>query len=601
MGTVWRAEDELLGRHVAVKRLHVRPHLADDELATLHERTRREARAAARISHRHVVGVYDVVEDAGLPCVVMEYVRSRTLAEVLKEDGLLRPREAARIGLGMVAALRAAHAAGVLHRDVKPGNVLLGEDDRIVLTDFGIAQASGTSTLTRTGELIGSIDYIAPERVRGGSPGPASDLWALGATLYQAVEGRPPFRKDTAIETAYSIAVDPLEPPRNAGALAPLIERLLAKDPADRPAAGEAERLLRRAAAGPGPDDAETLTTAMAGVPEDGAGEAGETGGAGEPSEATATVAAAAGSGTGADVDVGAGPGATGRATAATTVATGSPTAFGDSTTTRAPRAAAAAPGADPAPPPGANPDPGTRAGVNSGANPAADFGAGDATPPAGGPAAPPSDRRSRARRLGLWAASVVVVAALAVGATVVVLDGRIAGPAGDARTAAAQEDEPATADAPASTPPLPPKGYHLALEQELGVSVPVPDGWKRKRSSATEIDYIDPTGLVNLKINVLDFAGADPLAHWESLEPQTRSQVTGYKRERMQRTTFRGIPAAVWEFTFKGTARGYRAIDLGFGREGEKEYALYLSAPEDRWDQYKKVFDQARDGLRLP
>ncbi|MEU1621413.1 serine/threonine-protein kinase, partial [Streptomyces sp. NPDC005722] len=159
MGTVWRAEDELLGRAVAVKRLHPpQPHLHEDELETLFERTRREARSAARISHPNVVVVHDVVDDEGLPVIVMEYVPSTTLGDVLKERGPVVPGEAARIGRAMVAALRAAHAAGVLHRDVKPGNVLLAGSGRVVLTDFGIAQASGTSTLTRTGELIGSID-----------------------------------------------------------------------------------------------------------------------------------------------------------------------------------------------------------------------------------------------------------------------------------------------------------------------------------------------------------------------------------------------------------------------------------------------------------
>ncbi|MBZ4016786.1 hypothetical protein CCS38_13750, partial [Streptomyces purpurogeneiscleroticus] len=249
MGTVWRAHDELLGRQVAVKRLHASLQLEPDELATRNERARREARAAARINHSSVVGVHDVVDDAGLPCIVMEYVPSVTLGDVIKEAALsgggVPPDEAARIGRGMIAALRAAHAAGVLHRDVKPGNVLLGDDGRVVLTDFGIAVASGTSTLTKTGELVGSIDYLAPERVKGGTPGPASDLWALGATLYQAVEGRPPFRKNTAVETAYAIAVDPLDPPRNAGPLTSLIEALLAKEPADRPTAETVERTLR--------------------------------------------------------------------------------------------------------------------------------------------------------------------------------------------------------------------------------------------------------------------------------------------------------------------------------------------------------------------
>ncbi|MFJ4826083.1 serine/threonine-protein kinase [Streptomyces bacillaris] len=250
MGTVWRAEDEVLGRQVAVKRLHVPPYLSDDEIRTLYERTRREARSAARISHPHVIVVHDVVDDEGLPCIVMEYVPSVTLGDVLKSRGLLDPREAARIGSAMAAALRAAHAAGVLHRDVKPANVLLGDDGRIVLTDFGIAVEPGTPSLTRTGELVGSVHYLAPERLRNGmaEPGPASDLWSLGATLYQAVEGCSPFQRATAVETAYAIATDPYDPPRRAGDLAPVIEGLLVKDPAERMDADRAALLLDRAA-----------------------------------------------------------------------------------------------------------------------------------------------------------------------------------------------------------------------------------------------------------------------------------------------------------------------------------------------------------------
>ncbi len=246
MGTVWRAEDKLLGRHVAVKKLRIPPHLHDEEIRTLHERTRREARSAARISHPNVIVVHDVVDDEGLPCIVMEYIPSDTLSDVLKRRGALPPAEAARIGGAMAAALRAAHAAGVLHRDVKPANVLLGRDGRIVLTDFGIAMESGTSSLTKSGELIGSIRYLAPERLRSGTtgPGPASDLWALGATLYQAVEGRHPFHRDTPIETAYAIATDAYEPLCSAGELAPVIEGLLVKDPGQRMDVHEVERRL---------------------------------------------------------------------------------------------------------------------------------------------------------------------------------------------------------------------------------------------------------------------------------------------------------------------------------------------------------------------
>ncbi|MFF0093042.1 serine/threonine protein kinase [Streptomyces canus] len=249
MGTVWRAHDTVLGRHVAIKRLHPQPRLSADELATLFERTRREARSAARISHPNVVVVHDVVDDEGLPTIVMEYVPSTTLADLIRAHGPVPPEEAARIGLGVLAALRAAHRAGVLHRDVKPANVLLTEDGRVVLTDFGIAQASDTSTLTVTGQLVGSVDFIAPERLAGAGPGPEADLWALGATLFQAVDGHSPFLRDTVTETMYAIALGPLPEVRKAGPLTPLIQGLIATKPDERLSAEEAERLLRTAAA----------------------------------------------------------------------------------------------------------------------------------------------------------------------------------------------------------------------------------------------------------------------------------------------------------------------------------------------------------------
>lgn len=520
MGTVWRAEDELLGRQVALKQLHVSPHLSEEELTTLHERTRREARSAARITHPNVVVVHDVVDDDGLPCIVMEYVPSTTLGDLLKEGGTLSPTETARIGRGMIAALRAAHAAGVLHRDVKPGNVLLGTDGRVVLTDFGIAMATGTSTLTKTGEVVGSIDYIAPERVRGRKPGPASDLWALGATLYQAVEGRAPFRKPTPIETGYAIAVDPLDPPKRAGSLAPLIEALLEKDPDQRPTAEDTERALRGPASEPETtaypvDDRTTTTMALTVKP-------------------TPTPTPA--------------PPPTPEASRQTAPV---PSPWPDSTPTTA----------TPVPTPGPSP-------------------------------------AARGRHKARWAALGTALAVVAVAGVVYVwkTDGNVPSASGA---------KPGVSASPSFTPSPVPQGYRLV--KGLGVSFPVPGDWQLdsdeegKVDSTQEVRYVDPSKMARLSINALDFAAKDQVKHFEDVEAALKPQVIQYERTRLQETSFRGMPAAIWEFRFKGRARWFRAIDLGFGNEGDKEYAIYLSAPEDQWSQYRPIFDKVRDGFRLP
>ncbi|WP_327697177.1 serine/threonine-protein kinase [Streptomyces sp. NBC_00459] len=250
MGRVWRAHDELLHRAVAVKELTAALYVSDSEKAVLLARTRAEARAAARINHSAVVTLHDVLDHDGRPWIVMELVEGNSLADEVKDVGRVEPREAARIGLWVLRALTAAHAAGVLHRDVKPGNVLLSQDGRVLLTDFGIAQVEGDTTITRTGEIVGSVDYLAPERLRGEDPGPSSDLWALGATLYTAVEGRSPFRRTSPLTTMQAVVEDEPAEPRYAGPLGPVITALLLKDPAVRPGAAEAEQMLAEAAEG---------------------------------------------------------------------------------------------------------------------------------------------------------------------------------------------------------------------------------------------------------------------------------------------------------------------------------------------------------------
>ncbi|MFJ5308894.1 protein kinase [Streptomyces sp. NPDC088350] len=271
MGTVWRARDEVLQREVAVKEVRAPAGLASDDVERMYARLEREAWAAARVANRNVVTVYDVATEDGRPWIVMELVRGVSLADLLDAEGPLTPQRTAHIGAEVLAALRAAHDAGVLHRDVKPANVLMSNDGRVVLTDFGIAMVEGSSALTMTGEVIGSPEFLAPERALGRTPGPESDLWALGVLLYAAVEGHSPFRQNTPLSTLRAIVDEDLPTPRLAGPLTPVIEGLLRKDPAERLSAEQAEQDLRLVAAGGAPRASTAPTTpytpTMAGSP----------------------------------------------------------------------------------------------------------------------------------------------------------------------------------------------------------------------------------------------------------------------------------------------------------------------------------------------
>ncbi|MFI5668317.1 serine/threonine-protein kinase [Streptomyces sp. NPDC051704] len=285
MGTVWQAADELLGRPVAVKELHV-------DGGTETRGALREARTVAQVRHPHVVVVHDVVEHDGRPHIVMELVEGGSLADRLASGGPLGPAETARTGLALLGALRAAHARGVLHRDVKPANVLLEADTgRVVLTDFGIASLAGSTTISETGAFVGSPEYTSPERMQGGAAGPESDLWSLGVLLCTALTGKSPFHRDSLGGVLHAVVFAEIRPPVQAGPLAPVIRGLLERLPERRMEAAEAERLLSAyvstgtvpavadRAPGPDPQDAPAPAGATGAAPGSAPGSAGGAGG----------------------------------------------------------------------------------------------------------------------------------------------------------------------------------------------------------------------------------------------------------------------------------------------------------------------------------
>ncbi|HEX7277262.1 MAG TPA: serine/threonine-protein kinase, partial [Acidimicrobiales bacterium] len=250
-GVVWRARDQLLQREVAVKEIRSPLVVGAGEGTALRDAILREARAAARLNHPGAVTVYDVVEDEGRPLIVMELIDAPTLAEMIEASGPLAPATVAAIGGELLDALDAGHGAGIVHRDVKPRNVMVDGSGRVRLADFGVASVLDDARMTSGNAVVGSPAYMAPEQVTGEVVGPAADLWALGATLYFAVEGRPPFDKGTAVPTMAAIVREPPRTPTRSGPLAPLLQALLTKDPGARPSAGFLRLWLAEVAGGP--------------------------------------------------------------------------------------------------------------------------------------------------------------------------------------------------------------------------------------------------------------------------------------------------------------------------------------------------------------
>ncbi|MDT0486459.1 serine/threonine-protein kinase [Streptomyces doebereineriae] len=553
MGRVWRAHDEVLHRAVAIKELTAALYVSESDRAVLLARTRAEARAAARINHSAVVTVHDVLDHDGRPWIVMELVEGRSLADAVKEDGRIEAREAARIGLWVLRALRAAHSAGVLHRDIKPGNVLLAQDGRVLLTDFGIAQIEGDTTITRTGEVVGSVDYLAPERVRGADPGPSADLWALGATLYTAVEGRSPFRRTTPLTTMQAVVDEEPAEPRHAGPLGPVIAALLHKDPAVRPEAAEAEQMLAEAAEGRRPSAAQAYvpTQHVRSRHEPGAN-SGSHSGPGTPTTGTPVSGTSYVSATGPSYSSGSGPTYHSGTGAPYPQATG-PTTIG--------------------PPPHTGPMT---------------------------PAAP--SRRRRLRSFVL----VVALAAIVSAGTAIGLqkwdEGRNSG---------------GTSSAPPSPTPSPQTGDGAAdgwkrYNDPVGFSVYLPRGWDRSvfgtpANGLTQIDYSPDEGkhFVRIAIDTSpDFL--DPLAHQRNLELQIDG-LKDYHRVGMVRNDYRDRPGARWEYTWTALSKDIafpgprRAVEETYMSRDGVEYVIYMSSPAESWPTTSKQFTRVLQGWNEP
>jgi eukaryotic-like serine/threonine-protein kinase len=567
MGAVWRARDELLNRDVAVKEIVWPAQMTADEREVARQRAVREAQLAARLRHPNVVGVYDIVEEHDQPSIVMELVPFRSLRDAVLDDGPMSPAQAARIGLNVLAALRAVHDAGVVHRDVKPANILLGPEGRVVLTDFGIAKAADSPTLTTSGVLLGSPSYLAPERARGGPAGAASDLWALGASLYAAVEGHPPFERDGALASLTAVVADELATPFHAGPLRPVIEGLLRKDPDSRLDMAETERMLRRIVA---KDDLERAATPRydraaprtAASPAD-ATKDGPTGNVGPPAHDHVTP----------DVAVPPERSALSRA-----------------------EAGHHHPPAGPAPL----------------------------------PAPRQAERRapegaSRRPRRGLAAgAALVTIAVIATGIALISghpashpatsgasrsAPGTASAPASHPATSGASRSAPGTASAPArssapavapSSPPATPgsgesgtlpAGYYR-FTNSTGFSIGVPRGWQISHDG--HYVYIrDPANSgIFLLIDQSDQPKPNPLADWQQQAANRQGTYPGYHLILLRTVRYaQAEKAADWEFTYNRNGVMVQVLNRNILANARHAYALYWSTPVSDWNAYYHYF----------
>ena len=552
MGTVWQAYDELVERDVAVKQPRLPGDPEDEHHRRAAHRLYREARAAARVDHPAAVSIHDVVvEEDGLPWIVMELIRGESLHEVLQR-GPVEASEAARIGLAVLGALDAAHAVGIVHRDVKPANVLLGAHGRVVLTDFGIAHVQGEESLTVSGEFVGSLEFVAPERMSGRGAGPASDLWSLGVLLYAAVEGVSPFRRTTVESTLAAVIASDAPEPQQAGPLGPLIARLLMKDPEQRPDAKETGAVLEAVAEGWPVPQVDTGATAAQG-----------TAGLREFADDVGTVR------------LGAAP----------------------VPDTPAPAAEAAAPAA--APESGTAPTSGPRPAPEPSADPESSDPEPSAEPAtASVPHPDPAPKRARLRRR----TSLAALAALFVGGTWLGTSYFV-----ETDSSGVTERTATLTETPAREAPPGPSATVWTVHREQGMNavLALPS---RYRESAREggaaspprlVEYDGPDGKVTIRLTQWDKAPRSPMAQaqqahagWNSYNGDARTQYT--------RTTFDGYEAVQADTSYGLDGTRERVMQLMIRTDDGRMYELRVDMPKGIPAEKKgtALFKGARDRL---
>ncbi|MFE6187749.1 serine/threonine-protein kinase [Streptomyces sp. NPDC056465] len=620
MGTVWRAADETLGRTVAVKELRFPSSIDEEEKRRLITRTLREAKAIARIRNTSAVTVYDVVDEDDRPWIVMELIEGKSLAEVIREDGTLTPRRAAEVGLAILDVLRSAHREGILHRDVKPSNVLISEDGRVVLTDFGIAQVEGDPSVTSTGMLVGAPSYISPERARGHKPGPPADLWSLGGLLYASVEGRPPYDKGSAIATLTAVMTEPVETPVHAGPLEEVIYGLLARDPDRRLDDAGARTLLNAVINAPEepavPPAERTQVMALPAIGDAGSDKGGRSG-KGGPKKAAAAAAAPV-SAAAADT-----PGDSGDKASGSRVH-GSPAAPEPSSTTAPAGVAGIAEGTKDR----------LRDALRSVRNartPAATASASGPAAAAGRPAAARASITDVVPRRTLAVIAGVVV--LAVLGTILALTlgdddtgnqggGSKGGTAASAGATADGEratgggsgkDEESgkqdggkdgqgkdTGEASGDTSPSPetgkpsadpdalPAGYKKVTDERFHFSMAMPEGFKRNAIAGSNSGgiYNDGGGFPRVQIDYNSSPGDDAAAAWRGLMGAVAASSSGYSHIGIKKVEYNGYPTvADWEFTRNQQGMRVRVLNRGFKADATHGYSIMISCKADEWD----------------